>query len=455
MKSLPNFLYYFFIITIASVFSHCTNIKQLDEYYCILQSGEATQTSVVLLARLQKTDTLLNKDIKGINGFVKFRITRDINSKSYLESPFFSSIESNDFVVKYEFNGLRPGQKYYYKINYGPDTSNVTSSPWNSFKTLNLPGSDKNVSFIVANGLEFNAISHEMKSNNLEVSALEANSGIPILKSISTLKPDFWIINQETQSSSLLVDSVISDPTNLTLQWHQLFSLYDLNLLLSGISSYWLIPISNPWQEISAKHLPVTLQSSVPQPFCRTYCINRDIQIWILGNSDFYDDDAEIKMLPWLKKTIKESDTPFKLIIGPSALYGNNSNEKAENSTASEQFLTRRDSLFNWLKNNGLRNNGLYFISSIKDVQYHAMDPSGFEEFSCGKLTLANFSNSLIPIDTTSRFETAKISLPFLQNDAKGAFLMVNSGRDEYNSPVLLFRYFDSNLKLLYAVHKF
>ena len=132
------------------LFSQCHTILQPDEYYCNIKAGEPTQTSVVLLARLQKSDTLRNNDLEGINGYIKFVITRDIDSKSFMESTFFEASESNDFIAKYEFTGLRPGQQYFYKICYGRDTANNTSSPWNTFKTLYLPGSDKNISFIVA-----------------------------------------------------------------------------------------------------------------------------------------------------------------------------------------------------------------------------------------------------------------------------------------------------------------
>jgi len=86
---------------------------------------------------------------------------------------------------------------------------------------------------------------------------------------------------------------------------------------------------------------------------------------------------------------------------------------------------------------------------------YHAVDPSGFEEFSCGKLFSSAESDVISKIDTLSDIQIENITYPFIKNTKSTGFLMINSGRDEYNSPVLLFRYFDENRNLLYAVNKF
>lgn len=167
----------------------------------------------------------------------------------------------------------------------------------------------------------------------------------------------------------------------------------------------------------------------------------------MLENNGFYTDYAESQTLKWLKKSIKESDSPFKLLIGPSAIF-----DKTDLGT---RFNTKKDSLFSWLRNNGLRNNGLYFISCNDDKMYHAIDPSGFEEFSCGRLFSSIESGDISRNDTSSNIQLENISYPFITNAKSAGFLMINSGRDEYNSPVLLFRYFDKNKNLLYAVNKF
>lgn len=435
MKYLRPIFYGILLFAAALFFSQCRKIQLLDEYYCTIQSGEPSQTSIILLARLQKSDTLLNNDIPGINGFVKFRVTRDTESKSYLESRFFECTENNDFISKYEFSGLRPGQKYFYKIFYGKDTSNVTSSPWNSFKTLNLPNSDKNVGFIIANGLEFDAHS----TLNF--------SGIHVLNSISSLKPEFWIINGEYPTKIVKNNDSGDLEQSLVMEWHRLFNENELGQLLSNCASFWMIPNNNSFKNITEQHIPLFNENKDLPINCRTYSLNRDIQIWLLENNGFYTDYAESQTLKWLKKSIKESDSPFKLLIGPSAIFDKND--------LGSQFNTKKDSLFSWFKNNGLRNNGLYFISCNDDKMYHAIDPSGFEEFSCGKLFSSTESVDFSRKDTSSNFQKENITYPFINNPKSSGFLMINSGRDEYNSPVLLFRYFDENRNLLYAVNKF
>lgn len=245
MKYIRPFFYGILLFAVALSSSQCRKIQLLDEYYCNIQSGEPNQTSIILLARLQKSDTLLNNDIPGINGFVKLRITRDTESKSYLESRFFECTESNDFISKYEFSGLRPGQKYFYKIFYGKDTSNVTSSPWNSFKTLNLSNSDKNVGFIIANGLEFDSPS------------TESYSDYHVLNSISSLKPKFWIINGEYPTRIIKNNDTGNLEQSLVMEWHRLFNENELGQLLSNCASFWMIPNNNSFKNITEQHIPL------------------------------------------------------------------------------------------------------------------------------------------------------------------------------------------------------
>jgi alkaline phosphatase/alkaline phosphatase D len=415
-------------------------------------SGEPTQTSIILLARLQKTDTLVNGYLHGIEGYVKFWITRDTEAKYIMYSPFFHASNSNDFITKFEFTGLRPGQKYFYRISYGKDTSNTTSSPWNSFKTLNQPTSDKNVSFIITNGLNYNKFLNGNSINNVSsASPTSLKTGFPAFHCISLLKPDFWIGNSDIDFYNISKDTAFITQNDIKVQWHRIFSMSEFNKMLSKIPAYWIFSGDSFYQNITSNEIPISANIQQVPSSCRTYVLNRDVQIWILGNTDAMD----FNIMSWLKSTLKENNTPFKLIISPCALIGPDEFKKTRNPSDIEEFIAGKDSLFNWLKSNGLRNNGLYFVSCSPHLQYHAVDPLGFEEFSCGSLLDAGFHPSEISADTLSNKISEKLLLPYIQKEPSGGFLIIDSGRDEYNSPVLLFRYFDDEKKLLYAVNKF
>jgi alkaline phosphatase D len=442
-------------------FSQCHTIQQPDEYYCRLQAGEPTQTSVILLARLQKSDTLVNNDLQGIQGYIKFRITRNTQTKSFMESDFYSVHDKNDYIAKHEFTGLRPGQKYFYSISYGRDTSNYTSSQWSSFKTLYLPESDKNVSFVVASGINYQAFSTGNADGNVQAaSAAGLKYGFPAFHAISICNPDFWIENGDDVYFDKQQDSQTSTQTINRIQWHRLFSMSGFNKTLSQIPCFWIFTEDVQTGKLNAGQVPIPSGTTETQSSLRTYRLNRDVQIWLYESSAYYNqalgkNKGGMGQITWLKNTLKESDAPFKLIISSASLINTESNLKIEGQTTLDESGIEKDSLLYWLINNGFRNNGLYFICSNPRLQYHSADPQGFEEFSCGTLVSAAFHEYITKADSLLTNPTSIIDQPYIQKKTSGGFLLINSDRDEYNSPVLLFRFFDDQKKLLYAVKKY
>lgn len=445
----------FLVIFIS--FSQCRTISRPDEYYGIVMAGEPTQTSVVLVARLQKSDTLVNNDIQGIKGFIKFSVMRDAASASIMQSRFFAADSSNDFTAKFQFTGLRPGQKYLYCISYGADTSNCTSGPWNTFKTLNLPESEKHISFILSSGMNYNSL--VFNDPSLKLAAPDVHKfykEFPVINMISFLKPDFVITKEDFNISEITGSQ--DESVKINADWHRLLSIPEYNILTSGTPFFYLSTGNSPQSIAAMKHLPVTCDSD-NREFFRTYRLNRDVQIWLLENL-FAPEQAKMGTasqteLSWLKNTLKESDAPFKLLISPSGIIERDKFSGIVDSSESGNFDRQRDSLFIWLKNNGYKNNGLYFLACNAYYQYHSIDPSGFEEFSSGSLSSKNLKPEIPISDSLQAFSDAELHKPYVQKDTNGGFMIVTSNRDEYDSPVLLFRFFDENRKLRYAVNKF
>jgi alkaline phosphatase/alkaline phosphatase D len=489
MEYFNRLLFGISLFFVLFLLSECRmNPRQLEEYYCSIQAGEPSQTTVILQGRLHKTDTLQDNDIQGIEGYIKFCITRDIDSKSYMESHFLQVSDSNDFIARYRFTGLRPGQKYFYKILYGRDSLNVTYSLWANFKTLNPSTSDKSISFSVFSGMNYHAFRTGNFNSNTQIEDIDGlKSGFPVFHSISVLNPDFFIAN----GNNVYYDEPKEFPANtrdeMRVQWHWLYSMPRFKILLSQVPGYWMIndhdfhyekpeelPVDLPGgivqpetmkgSEVFFEQVPVFVGGEEKTPF-RTLRLNKDVQIWMLEGRLFRSQLTQseigsnsiwgIKQVDWLKNTLKESDAAFKLIISPAALIGPDEIFAADNHTNHKGFRAERDSLFLWLKNNGFRNNGLYFICGDVQWQYHSVDPSGFEEFSCGTAIDANYRTGLLPGDSLSTDPFGLIVQPYIQKEAKGGFLLVSSGRDEYSNPVLLFRFYDEQKKLLYAVNKY
>lgn len=423
-------------------------------------SGEPTQTSVILVARLHKSDTLIDNDLQGIEGFIKFRITRDIHSKNYMESPFFHALQNNDFGAKYEFTGLRPGQKYFYSISYGRDTANTTSSSWSNFKTLNLTVSDKNISFAITNRLNYQTFQTVNSTDFSQTfSGISYHSVFPVFNAISSCQPDFWIVNGETESSNISEESLANSQKITNAKWHNLFSIPEFNRMLLTIPSYWILSETAISKNDGIAQIPVYPPNPEQPSFYRTYRLNRDVQVWMLSdlfsaktasNTTRYD----VTELNWLKNSLKESDSPFKLIISSEALIGSGDINEIENKEGYGVRRMDKDSIFHWLKNNGFLNNGLYFICNSHDSRFHSIDPTGFEEFSCGTLVNAQKISKMVKPDSISGI-SEKVVQPYFQKNSTNGFLMIYSGRNEYNSPVLVFRFFDEAGKLLYSVNKY
>jgi len=459
---------------------------QAEEYYCSMMSGEPTQTSVILQARLHKTDTLINNDIEGIEGFIKFFITRDTDSKFIMESDFFHAADSNDFIAKHEFTGLRPRQKYFYRISYGKDTSNLTSSPWNSFKTLNLPASEQNINFIVVSGI-INRTFQNVNSPST-VAKNQYGSEKPEyhdFQAISLFQPDFIISSGNKISKDLLKSIPLQTKDDFKKQWHRAFSTPGFSQLLTRFPVYWMnndfdyydsnaenrkdqnnviIPSDDLNKMVYYEQVPLFSGPAI-KPAHRTYRLNKDVQIWLLEacvaqSLDVLPTDSERiiwgkSQFKWLKATLRESDAPFKILINPFSITGIYEFDSTETDFKSEVIRAGRDSLFNWLISNGYKKNGLFLISGDSKDQYHSIDPSGFEEFGCGNQVVNNTTTSIFPSDSISGLKGKTIVQPYPPKIVAGGFLVVESGRDEYNSPVLLFRFYDDQKHLQYAVKKY
>jgi alkaline phosphatase D len=450
------------IILMLILFSQCRTIPQPDEYYCSLLSGEPTQTSVILQARLHRTDTLINNDIPGIEGFVKFEITRDINSSIILESPFFNVKRSSDFIAKYEFTGLRPSQRYFYRAAYGRDTSNVTHSSWYSFKSLEQAFSDKGINFAIIGGPDYSIFKKgKPEMNVMPASTSDLKKGFPSVYSVSFMKPEFCIA---------CINSVGSgSPDEQRADWHRLLNMKDLAGLLSVTPVYWtseeqVDENASSFSDTSGvqvqgliyrEELPVPEVQSGTESSFRSYRLNRDVQIWFINGDLFKDSGKKNSKLNWLKSTLKESEAPFMLLVSPKPFIGPDLADSTGKSSYLGENRTQRDSLFLWLKNNGFKNNGLYFICTGLKWQYHSDDPFGFEEFSCGTLLDASAIPGIVPGDVRSTDIAGLVHQAYLQSEPGGGFLLVNSARDEYNSPVIMLRFYDDQRKLLYAVNKF
>jgi alkaline phosphatase D len=192
----------------------------------------------------------------------------------------------------------------------------------------------------------------------------------------------------------------------------------------------------------------------------RTYKIGNLVQIWMLEGRDYRTPnrvpdgpDKSIwgaEQLGWLKKTLLESDAVFKLLITPTPMIGPDDARKRDNHANINGFRTERDRFFTWIADNNFLNKNFYILCGDRHWQYHSIDSSGVEEFSCGAIVDQNARLGRIPGDSLSTDPKGLIKQPYSQKQASGGFLRViaKPGATKGTSKLNLIFYDENGLEL-------
>jgi alkaline phosphatase/alkaline phosphatase D len=150
-----------------------------------------------------------------------------------------------------------------------------------------------------------------------------------------------------------------------------------------------------------------------------------------------------------------ESDATFRIIVSPTPMIGPDDLRKKDNHCDIGGFRHERDSFFQWAADNGFLEKGLYFMCGDRHWQYQAIDPTGFEEFSCGALVAANSRFGVKSGDQSGTDPEAKIKQPYSSREPSGGFLNVVIEPDQNQKTATLdFRFFDEKGLLLHSVKK-
>jgi alkaline phosphatase D len=188
---------------------------------------------------------------------------------------------------------------------------------------------------------------------------------------------------------------------------------------------------------------------------------SRDLQIWLTENrlhrSPNKMPDGPGKSIwgaeqkEWLKRTLRESDATFKVLISPTPMIGPDDLRKTDNHTNVGGFRHERDEFFTWLKETGLDSRNFCILCGDRHWQYRSLHPSGIEEFSCGALVDENSRLGRKPGDPKSTDPDGEIRQPYCQDPASGGFLLVAVAPAGDDGPAqLAFTFCDEHGKTLY-----
>lgn len=459
--------------------------------------GEVTSNSALVQVRLTETDNLVDRDVKGMPGIVKFTLQPVSAEKSNAVKGSSQTIEAtadHDFIARASFSDLPAGTEFECKTQIGATPDQLHAGPTAQFKTLPGASEAKPVEFVVVTGMNYAKFhgddridkKQHLEENNTKLpqpySGPDKHLGYPALETILKLKPDFFIGTGDNVYYDTPDKPRAETIPELRQKWHEQFVQPRYRDLFAAVPTYWEIddhdyriddgdntgdhrPSSAEGRAMMLEQLPIAPMDDKDAKTFRTHRISKDLQIWLPENRMYRSpnamEDGPEKTIwgdeqkAWLKKTLKESDATFKLLISPTPMVGPDDLRKTDNHCDIGGFRHERDEFFKWLKENDLDQQNFFIVCGDRHWQYHATDPSGFEEFSCGALIDANSRLGRKPGDPKSTDPKGLIKQAYSQDPRSGGFLLVKVAPADKQSPATLsFVFHNEKGKVLYQHDK-
>lgn len=445
-------------------------------------AGEVDIDSVILQSRLTASKTQIDDDVPGCAGIARFEISINEEFRSPRSTGWLTAHAANDFVVKARIEGLKPHTTYFYRLIFGPDKQTTQQGETCSFRTLQGKHGTDEVSFVVVTGMNYMSFHFGKASNGRRTgkgayTGEDKQLGFPALATIANMKPDFFVGTGDNVYYDSHDDKEAIDIRGIRRKWHEQFVQPRFVELFRHVPTYWekddhdhrfndcdrtgeRPPLSDLGIRIFREQVPIVNPAEPNATTYRTYRVNRHLQVWLVEGRDYRSPnrmpDGPDKtlwgkaQLDWLKRTLKNSDATWKLLISPTPLVGPDDGYKIDNHTNHRGFRQEGRAFLNWVKENELDRNGLYLICGDRHWQYHSIDPTGVEEFSCGALVDSNARLGRNPGDPKSTDPNAEIQQVYTQAQASGGFLRVRVT----SVGAAHFEFFDENGKSLYRTKK-
>jgi alkaline phosphatase/alkaline phosphatase D len=494
------------VLAAASIFLvHCSSQDKTPPTDIYLGQGimvgEVTDRSAILQTRLTASVTLVDGDVPGREGRVQFVLSaQDSLAGEVIRTAWMNADSSGDYIVKVKIDGLQPNQRYYYQATYGPDTTHTQNSPLGNFRANPGPEIAAPVSFVVVTGMNYYHFHYGPYDSTRQYRGADKALGYPALESIRQLNPDYFIgtgdnvyfdhpavrdfqraVEDEKRHPlpGLFNGKEVTTESGMRRKYHVQFVQPRYKELFRTVGTYWekddhdyRFNDADPYMDFAISHelgiknfkeqLPVTDPREANAVTYRTIRLSKDAHIWLLEGRDYRSaNDAPdgpektiwgAEQKAWLQRTLLESDAAYKFIISPTPMVGPDDAYKKDNHTNPEGFRYEGDQFFQWLKDNDFLHKNLYLICGDRHWQYHAVHPSGFQEFSTGALVDANSRAGRIAGDPNSTDPEGLIQQPYVQGtreQASGGFLMVSVEYDGGQAQAH-FRFFDEKGTLLY-----
>ena len=128
-----------------------------------IMMGELTSTSIHAQVRLTATTQLVDQDVPGRSGVVKFALIEDValprprfrGELTTIEKQIVETKAEHDYIARVIFENLKPNTPYIIKTKIGIDEDTLRLGPTGRFITH--PGKDQSrpISFVVVTGMNY------------------------------------------------------------------------------------------------------------------------------------------------------------------------------------------------------------------------------------------------------------------------------------------------------------
>ena len=447
--------------------------------------GEVTPTTAILRARLTlrpernplsdvwKTGQPawvawtpdISEDVPGKEGAVRVHYGTKSDMSDARTTDWVQVTHQTDCAAQFHLTGLTPATRYYYRIEMAGRAQRkpFRLGEMGSFTTGAPPEVFAPVRFTVTTG-------QAMRSRDIFREGKPW--GFKSYESMARLKPHFHV----STGDSVYYDGdyyLATDRDLARYHWHRIYSLPSVRNLFRLTSGYWMKDDHDyRWNDCDPHQpVPQKLRSDVASLITdemgrelfkeavpmsektnRTFAWGRGLQIWLPEGRDYRSPnsmpDGPEKTLwgneqkEWLKKGLLESRASFKILISPTPLVGPDRDEKRDNHVNRRGFWTEGREFLQWVKESGLKN--FYIICGDRHWQYHSIDETGVEEFSCGPISDAHAARG--------QPHWGKERQPHFR-DSKGGFLLVEVLGTE-PKPELKFTFHDVDGNAVYVCQK-
>lgn len=326
----------------------------------------------------------------GMAGLIRVSYSANADFSGAIQTDWVEVNAESDFSHQFALKDLKPATRYKYLVwtqtlQQGPHHSPIEGY----FQTAPAAATPTDTHFCMMTCQGYPDRGHP--------------DGHPIYPSMLALKPKFVVYAGDNVYYDN--DPPSADSVELArYHWQRMFSLPRIRQMLLAAGCYFtkddhdtLTNDAFPGakvggltyargQELYRQQVPIA------GPCFRTFRWGKDLQIWLTDGRDFRSankmPDGPDKTIwgreqkAWFKKTVKESDATWKLLLSPTPIVGPDRGGKNDNH-ANAGFKTEGDELRKWMQQNVPEN--FFVCCGDRHWQYYSVHPeTGVREFSVG-----------------------------------------------------------------------